>query len=109
MFAELDTGEYILFISHISYFSDSLKVKFKSSNKYSQHVVLKYKTTYLNEISIIDKSPISTKGDTIEISTKDFTNGSEKVVEDVLKKLPGINIQRDGTIYVNGKPIEKSL
>ncbi len=109
MFAELDTGEYILFISHISYFSDSLKVKFKSSNKYSQHVVLKYKTTYLNEISIIDKSPISTKGDTIEISTKDFTNGSEKVVEDVLKKLPGINIQRDGTIYVNGKPIEKIL
>lgn len=36
-------------------------------------------------------------------------NGSEQVVEDLLKKLPGVEVLTNGTIKVNGKPIDKLL
>lgn len=52
---------------------------------------------------------IKVMGDTIEYNFGKYTDGSEKVLKDILAKLPGFNVDDKGQISVNGKPIKKVL
>ncbi|TFF35422.1 outer membrane beta-barrel protein [Mucilaginibacter psychrotolerans] len=64
----------------------------------------------LNEVQILGYSPpIIVRHDTVEFNTKYFKTRPNAVVEELLKKLPGIQVDVDGTIYVNGKLVKKIL
>lgn len=49
------------------------------------------------------------KNDTTTFKVKFYIDSTERVLEDVLKKLPGINVKSDGTIEYKGKPVERIL
>ena len=53
--------------------------------------------------------PIRIKGDTIEYDSRAFETGEHDVVENLLELLPGVEIQADGSIKVQGKTVEKIL
>ncbi|MFY7811710.1 MAG: TonB-dependent receptor, partial [Flavobacterium sp.] len=53
--------------------------------------------------------PITIKKDTVTFLTKSFAQGNEQVVEDLLKKIPGLNITDDGTIKVGNQEVEKVM
>ncbi len=53
--------------------------------------------------------PIIQKSDTTVYDVKAFLDSTEYNVEDILKRLPGIEVKADGQIAVNGKPIERVL
>ncbi|MFT4032751.1 MAG: hypothetical protein QM669_10055 [Siphonobacter sp.] len=53
--------------------------------------------------------PIRKQGDTTSYWVQRFGDGSEKVIEDLLKKLPGIEVNEDGSISFKGKAIDKIL
>jgi hypothetical protein len=63
----------------------------------------------LDEIQIVSKMPVTVKGDTIIYNADSFKNGTERKLEDVLKKLPGVEINDDGQIEVEGKTVEKVM
>ncbi|WP_165732059.1 outer membrane beta-barrel protein [Polaribacter sp. 20A6] len=63
----------------------------------------------LDGINIVSKMPVTVKGDTIVYNADSFQNGSERKLEDVLKKLPGVEINDDGEIEVEGKTVEKIM
>ncbi|MVO08887.1 hypothetical protein GOQ30_06875 [Flavobacterium sp. TP390] len=75
----------------------------------SQSFELVEQTEVLNEVVLETEQKIKVDSDTITIKTKYFTNDTEQTVEDVLKRIPGIEVEEDGTIKANGKPIEKLL
>ena len=52
-------------------------------------------------------NPITVKKDTIEYNASSFKTTENSVLEDLLKKLPGIEISEDGTITANGEKISK--
>jgi hypothetical protein len=52
-------------------------------------------------------NPITVKKDTIEYNASSFKTTENSVLEDLLKKLPGIEISEDGTITANGQTISK--
>jgi hypothetical protein len=56
-----------------------------------------------------DRSPLMIKKDTIEFNTAAFKTRPNAVVEELLKKLPGVQVNTDGSILVNGKQISKLL
>ena len=56
----------------------------------------------LDEVQITYEIPITIKGDTIVYNADSFQNGTEKKLEDVLEKLPGVEINDDGEIEVEG-------
>lgn len=60
----------------------------------------------LREVTV--KAPaISSRGDTINYNVSSFISGADRTVEDILKKLPGITVQKNGEIVYQGEAINK--
>jgi len=74
------------------------------------NIYLSEKTNTLNEVVIqSERPPIIVRKDTIEFNAESFKTLPSAVVEDLLKKLPGVSIDSDGNITVNGKSVSKIL
>lgn len=63
----------------------------------------------LQEVVIHSKRPYRLGKDTIELNVQSFLQGDERTVEDLLKKIPGLNIGTDGSIKVGDKEVEKVM
>ncbi|MGC4104046.1 TonB-dependent receptor [Ferruginibacter sp.] len=53
------------------------------------------------------RPPVQVNGDTLEFNAEAFKTKPNAVVEDMLKKMPGVEVDKDGTIRVNGQRISK--
>jgi Outer membrane protein beta-barrel family/CarboxypepD_reg-like domain len=74
------------------------------------NLYLSEKTNNLNEVVIqSERPPIIVRKDTIEFNAESFKTLPSAVVEDLLKKLPGVSIDSEGGIMVNGKAVSKIL
>jgi hypothetical protein len=71
--------------------------------------IMTEKSNALDEVEVVYEMPVTVKGDTLVYNADSFTNGTEKKLEDVLKKLPGVEINDDGEIEVEGKTVSKIL
>jgi hypothetical protein len=98
---------YNLKISYVGMKTANLIIKTKEVD-IVKNVTLGYDNT-LDEINIVSKMPVTIKGDTIVYNADSFKNGSERKLEDVLKKIPGIEINDDGEIEIEGKKVEKVM
>lgn len=56
-----------------------------------------------------DALPISQREDTLMFNTASYTDGTEEKVEDMLKKIPGVEVDDQGAISVQGKAIDRVL
>ena len=73
-------------------------------------VRMQSKAQELDEVIIYaNKNPIYYKGDTLVYVADSFKVAEGAVVEDLLKKLPGLNIDKDGKITSQGQTINKVL
>ena len=73
-------------------------------------LVLSEKRNNLNEVVIMsERPPVIVRKDTIEFNAESFKTLPSAVVEDLLKKLPGVAIDANGGIMVNGKSVSKIL
>lgn len=63
----------------------------------------------LDDVEIVREMPVSIKGDTIVYNADSFKSGTERKLEDVLKKLPGVEVNADGEIEVEGKKVQKLM
>lgn len=63
----------------------------------------------LDEVEVTYEMPVSVKGDTIVYNTDSFVSGTEKKLKDVLENLPGVEVNDDGQIEVEGKTVSKVM
>ena len=63
----------------------------------------------LEGVEIVREMPVSIKGDTIVYNADSFKSGTERKLEDILKKLPGVEVNDDGEIEVEGKKVTKLM
>ncbi|MEC3907651.1 TonB-dependent receptor [Tamlana sp. 2201CG12-4] len=68
-----------------------------------------YYDNALDEIELVYEMPVSVKGDTIVYNADSFTSGTERKLGDVLNKLPGVEVNDDGEIEVEGKTVGKVM
>ncbi len=62
----------------------------------------------LTQVEIVgERPPIVIRKDTIEFNAEAFKTRPNAVVEDLLKKLPGVEVDHEGNVTVNAKPISK--
>jgi len=63
----------------------------------------------LDEVELVYEMPVTISGDTITYNADSFKNGTERKLGDVLKKLPGVEVNDDGEIEVEGKTVGKVM
>lgn len=64
----------------------------------------------LDEVLVIaERPPVTVKKDTIEFNASAFSTLPTALVEDLLKKLPGVQIDADGNITVNGRRVNRIM
>jgi hypothetical protein len=70
-------------------------------------IVLKEKSNTLDEVSITAVIPISIKKDTMAFNTKAFKVRVDDNVEDLFKKLPGVEVDANGKVKAQGEDVTK--
>ena len=55
----------------------------------------------------VTESPVRMNGDTISFKAKAFNAKPDATVEDVLKKIPGVQVQKDGSVKAMGEQVQK--
>ena len=63
----------------------------------------------LEGVEIVREMPVSIKGDTIVYNADSFKTGTDRKLEDLLKKMPGVEVNADGEIEVEGKKVQKLM
>jgi hypothetical protein len=105
-------GKYILLLTYPEYADyvfpftiDSVKTSFDF-----KQINMKLKANLLKEVIIKGQgAAIKIKGDTTEFNAANYTIQPNDKVEDLLKKLPGIQIDQNGKITAQGKAVPKVL
>ncbi len=77
-----------------------------SADDLTEGVRLRPEATRLNDV-IVQAPDIYAKGDTLVFNVAQYANAKDDAIIDVIKRLPGIKVEKDGTIKYQGKPINK--
>lgn len=103
---------FSLIISHPQ-FDDKTYYMFGHTDNYDitiPSITMPSKAQELEEVIIYAyKEPIYYKGDTLVYVADSFATAENAVVEDLLKKLPGLEVGQDGTLKSQGKEISQVL
>jgi len=99
-----------LSVSYIGFATQIFVVKTVAlTGDLTKDFVLKENNNKLNEVELTYEMPITIKGDTMVYNADSFTNGKEKKLGDVLKKLPGVEINSNDEVEVDGKKVSKIM
>lgn len=80
-----------------------------STENITQNIELVEGGIQLDGVEIVREMPVSISGDTIIYNADSFTTGTERKLEDILKKLPGVQVNADGEVEVEGKKVSKLM
>ena len=109
---ELKEKRQLLFVEISSFSHETFLLDFKeydSNNQVDVSVFLKPKINSLKDVVITRKKAIQIGKDTTFFNPNSFKDGTERVVEDLLKNLPGVQVEENGIIKFKGKVIKKLL
>ncbi len=81
-------------------------LKLPRSYDFAKGVELWPKVTQLKDV-VVHAPDIYAKGDTLVFNVERYANAKDNAIIDVIKRLPGIKVEDDGTIKYQGKPINK--
>jgi hypothetical protein len=99
---------YTVKVSYLGMKSKEISISTNSEN-IVQNIIMDGSGIELEGVEIVREMPVSIKGDTIVYNADSFKSGTEKKLEDVLKKLPGVEVNADGEIEVEGKKVSKLM
>lgn len=107
---DINKGKYILEISYIGYSNRFTDVEVNNSNVRVDTIFMDDSGIELKEVTIRGvRTEIKVMEDTIEYNAEAYKTQPNAVVEDLLKRLPGVEVDSEGKITANGKEVKKIL
>ncbi|MEO9022033.1 MAG: TonB-dependent receptor [Ginsengibacter sp.] len=105
----LNSGKYVILITHPKYgdFVDQIELK-PNENRDMKTIFITQRAKLLQEI-VVKQAAMRLKGDTTEYNADRYEVKPNATVEDLLKELPGIQVDKDGKITAQGQQIQKVL
>ena len=104
----LKDGTYVFAAELMGYLKYEKEVVVKGENIAIGEVKMELDREMLEAASVTDVgAPVTIKKDTIEYNAGSFKTTESDVLEDLLKKLPGVEVNDDGSIVVNGQTVTK--
>lgn len=108
----LANGDYRVMISHVSYYNSNKNFTISEVAKNAElgNLVMNDKAKVLEEVVLAAEAPpVTLVGDTIQYNAGSFKTAPNASVEQLLKKLPGVKVDKDGTIKAQGEKVTKVL
>jgi len=101
-------SSYSIKVSYLGMQNKEINLVTKTEN-ITQNISLEPGGIEIEGVEIVREMPVSIKGDTIVYNADSFKNGTERKLEDVLKKMPGVQVNADGEVEVEGKKVTKLM
>ena len=111
-FPKIAEGQYRILVTYVGYRGRAKRVSVTKSDPTvnAGAIDLVAQSQTLAEVSVQgEKAPIAVKGDTLEFNAGSFKTRPNAQVEDLLKKLPGVDVDRDGNVTAQGQSVTKVL
>ncbi|WP_019990712.1 outer membrane beta-barrel family protein [Rudanella lutea] len=110
MFRNVAEGPYQLLITYVGYQSLRRNVTITAAEPAPNlgPLYMATEAKSLNEVTV-QGAPVVIKGDTLEFNAGSFKTQPNAVVEDLIKKLPGMEVERDGTVKAQGQEVKRIL
>jgi hypothetical protein len=107
-FKNVAVGNYLVKVTFVGFIPVTIEVSSKGENIDLSKIVLNEIATELMEVVIkAAKAPIKMRGDTIEYDATTFKVPEGSSVEDLLKRLPGIQVDQNGDITADGQNVSQ--
>ena len=101
-------GKYLLSISYIGYEHLWLSLTLGANAKVDLGNIYLMDASTMTTVTVTARRPpVVINNDTVEFNSENFKTVPNAVVEDLLKKMPGIEVDKSGAITVNGKTVTK--
>ncbi len=101
-------GRYYLLVTSVGYHDHKEDVVMGNKNILLKKIQLRENSQLLDEVEVRGTAAqMIVRGDTLEYNATAFKLAENAVVEDLLKRLPGVEIDTEGKITVNGEEIQK--
>ncbi len=101
---ELEADSLVIRVTHIAYEKEE-KIIPNRTQKIDFQVI--NTSVELEEIIFENREPIRKYGDTLRYDVESFKRQEDRVIADVLKRMPGIEVKSDGKILYQNQPINK--
>lgn len=105
-------GDYRLLVTHVNYHNVNKFFTLSDGHKSVDlaNVEVSDKNKVLEEVVVMAEAPpVTLIGDTVQYNAGSFKTKPNSVVEDLLKKMPGIQVEKDGTVKAQGQEVKKVL
>ncbi len=106
---KIATGKYIFMVTHPIFADYVDDIEIKSGEEKMPMVALTPKSKLLEAVILKSGNPIRIKGDTTIYTADSFKVSANANVEELLKKMPGIQVDKNGQIKAMGETVEKVL
>lgn len=108
MLSKVKPGNYSLIVTMVGYVNYRQKIIMDNKDLILKNIHIQENSHLLNEVEVRGTAAqMVVKGDTMEYNATAFKTNQNAVVEDLLKRLPGVEVSTDGKITVNGQEIKK--
>jgi hypothetical protein len=102
-------GEYLLQVSYLGFQTNTQRVEVRGDLKLPP-IEMRSKAVSMEEVKIEgERTPIFIKKDTIEYNADAFRTQPGDNVEQLLKRLPGVEVDKDGNVKAMGEDVQKVL
>ena len=109
LISDILNGKYVLLVTYPKFVDYTDEVELSNSEKELGSIPLTSQSQLLKEVVIRQNIAIRMKGDTIEYKADSFKVAEGASVKDLLKKLPGMQVDKNGQITAQGEKVNKVL
>ena len=104
-------GEYRLLITHVAYHNSNKRFEIDGNKDFDLgNVLMNDKTKLLQEVVVNSEAPpVTLIGDTVQYNAGSFKTQPNASVEQLLKKLPGVEVGKDGSVKAQGQAVNRVL
>ena len=105
----LTQGRFVLTASYTGYRKSSQTLELLSEKKLLDDINFQLESIVLDDVLVEGSRPVTAKEDTLEFDAENFRTSADKNVEDLLEKIPGVEVRDNGKVYVRGQEIQDVL
>lgn len=107
-FKALPIDSFILKVSFVGYDTYSKNVRTGTTAIDLGTIAISKEVKQMGEVVVVSKTPpTQQKGDTTQFNASQFKVNPDATTEDLIKKMPGITVDKDGTVTAQGDQVKK--